>query len=400
MATALCDVYVWDGIADTRSPHPQTIRIEAGAIAAIGSDPSLLESAEVISAAGATAIPGLIDAHIHLTLDPKIGPPAKQLAVPDAEVTSKMEARARAMLAAGITTARDLGGGKGLELDLRDRIARGAIPGPRLLCARQPVTTRGGHCHFWGGEAETPSEIRSVIERQVDNGADWIKVMATGGINTQGTDPRHAQFDLERMRGIVDAARELDRSVAAHCHGREGIENAAEAGVRTIEHCSFAGSEGFGSDFQPGDAAFLRGRALWVSPTVNTNWKWRMRKDGAPTGFALRMAQLLRGVRDEGVRFIASTDAGIPGVEHHRLPESLATFAQFAGLSAVDTLRAATSESATALGIADQTGRLIPGLSADILIVGGNPLEDLSVLTQPLGVLARGRSVALHSGDA
>ncbi len=304
-----------------------------------------------------------------------------------------MQQRAHAMVQAGITTARDLGGGEWMEMELRDRIAAGELPGPRLLCVGQPVTSPAGHCHFWGGEARGRDAVREVVARQIAKRADWIKVMATGGVFTQGTDVTQPQYDQGELREIVDCASEHGRSVAAHCHGVAGIRNAFGAGVRTVEHCSFAGKDGFGVDF---DASFVPEMVrddVWVSPTVNAGWARRVEKDGAPTPFWERMSACLRALRGAGVGLVASTDAGIPGVHHHQLPEALQAFAQYADLGAVEALRTATSEAARALRIGDETGRLAPGLAADVLVVAGDPTQDLAALQRPQLVLARGQRV-------
>ena len=385
---------MWSGLSAKRSARPQTIRIEDGRIAGVGSDPALEANARGIDLAGATILPGLIDAHVHLGLDPNIRTPDEQLAVPEQKQRAGMAQRAESMLRAGITTARDLGGECWREVDLRDQIARGELPGPRILCAGHPVTTPGGHCHFWGGEAEGADGIRAVVARQLEHGVDWIKVMATGGVFTKGTSPRAAQFSAEELELVVRESRERGRSVAAHCHGTDGIRNAALAGVRTIEHCSFVGSGGFGTGFEGSVAEQIAQADAWVSPTVNAGWGRRTQHEGRPTRFFLRMARVLGLLSRAGVRLIASTDAGIPGVEHHRLPEALVAFARYAELTPAGALAAATSESARALGIDGETGSIQPGLSADLLVVDGNPLEDLSCLQSPRLVVARGRLVS------
>jgi imidazolonepropionase-like amidohydrolase len=394
-------VFVWDGKSETRSDEPWSIRIRAGRIAEMGPEPELAAPSpggQVFHYGDAfeqvTALPGLIDSHVHLTLDPFIGSPAKQFAVSPDAVWNAMCARAGAMVRAGITTARDLGAGAWQEVRLRDEIARGAVPGPRLLCVGQPITAPGGHCHFWGGEARGSAEVSRVIKRQVDHGVDWIKVMATGGVFTKGTDVTAAQYDEAELAEIVRLAAASDRFVAAHCHGKVGIRNAATGGVRTIEHCSFAGADGFGTDFDERVAAELVGSGVWVSPTVNAGWGRRLEKDGKPTPFFERMSKCLGHLREAGARFIASTDAGIPGVEHHRLAQGLAAFARYAGASPLETLRSATCEAARALGLEAETGVISPGLSADLLLVAGNPLEDLGVLRRPVLVVARGRPVS------
>lgn len=394
LAVALTGVRVWDGVAAGLSSEPLNVRIEGDRIVAIGRDESLLRDAQSISPGeGSVALPGLIDAHVHMTLNPALRSVEAQLAVEPDRLVSEMEARAAAMLEAGITTARDLGGGAWLELELRDRIQRGEIPGPRLLCAGQPLTVPGGHCHFWGGVVKGPDEIRATIRRQVERGADWLKVMATGGVLTPGVSIRDVQFEAEELKVVRHEADLHGRAVAAHCHGTAGIRAAVEAGLRSVEHCSFAGSEGFGCDFDPVLADRIAAQETWVSPTVNAGWGRFIAKDGEQTRFFSGMRGCFRRLRAAGVKLIASTDAGIPGVEHQSFAAALGVFARYAELDAVDALRSASSESARALGLEAETGRLRPGLAADILVVGGNPLEDLSLLTRPLLVLARGQRV-------
>jgi imidazolonepropionase-like amidohydrolase len=400
MALALTGLAVWDGRSERVDPGPWTIRVEGERIAAIGTSPGLARDAEVRALDGATALPGLIDAHVHLVLDPEITSPEEQLRVPPEELLPRMEARALAMLRAGITTARDLGGGAGHELRLRDRIARGEIPGPRLLCAGQPVTSPRGHCWFWGGEASDERELRGVVRRQLEAGADWIKVMATGGMLTRDSDPLRAQFDVTALRAVVAAAAAGGRRVAAHCHGTPGIRNALHAGVATLEHCSFSGGDGFGSDFDAGLARSIAARGVWVSPTVNAGWGARARRDGSRTRFAERMSHALGELRAAGARFVASTDAGIPNVGHDRLAEGLSVFAELAGLEPVAALRAATAHAAEALGLAGETGVLAPGLAADVLVVDGDPTGDLAALRRVRLVVARGRALDLSRDRA
>jgi imidazolonepropionase-like amidohydrolase len=392
VALGLAGLSVWDGASDALAPGVSALRIEGERIAALGGDEVLAGCDEVRDLRGAIALPGLIDAHVHLMLDPGGKPGEGGVpTLPDGDPLAGPAARARAMLAAGITTARDLGGGAWHELALRDRIAAGELPGPRLLCAGQPVTSLRGHCWFWGGEARGIDEIRAVVRRQVEHGADWVKVMATGGVFTQDSKPSEPQFEQDELDALVAEARAHGRAVAAHCHSTRGIERAAAAGVRTIEHCSFATEEGFGTLPDPELVARIARSGVFVSPTIHANYTRFYREDGTPGKFATRMGATLAALRGAGVPFIASTDAGIPNVEHHRLPEGLAQFARLAALRPIEALRAATSDCARALGLGAITGRLAPWMSADVLIVDGNPLETLDALRRPVLVLARGR---------
>jgi len=385
----LTDLNIWDG---TTIVDADAIAVERSTITAIGSAADLLPAGRAgarqrLSYAGATALPGLIDAHVHMVLDPAHRRPPAATDMPD---TAAMAERAASMVRAGITTARDLGGGAWVEIALRDRINAGELAGPRLLCAGQPVTCPGGHCHFWNGEAVDADAATTVIKRQIAHRADWIKVMATGGRITRGSDPRQPQFDLATMRAIVATARAAGRPVAAHCHGTAGIAIAAEAGVNSIEHCSWVGEAGWAGDYQAAIADTIADNGVWVSPTVNSGWQRMLDGDAARLG---RIRRALKAMLALDIPFMASTDAGIPGVYHHHLPQALAVYAKITESTALQTLLTATSQAAVGLGISSQTGSLKPGLAADLLIVDGDPLADLRALTRPVGVWARGRPV-------
>ena len=395
---------LWDGVADALSEE-DSIAVQDGRI--LGVSPSAENTThgdttgfKVRDMGGLYAIPGLIDAHIHLSLDPEVSDPMAQPscrnntstgsgrdAASDAVILEQMRVRAGAMVKAGITTARDLGGGAWLELRVRDEINAGRLSGPRLLCAGQPVTSVHGHCHFWGGEAADTDEALSVLERQHDQGVDLIKVMATGGNLTPGSLPANTQFADDTLNAIVARAAHHGYHVAAHCHGTGGIRQAVNAGVTTIEHCSWVGKEGWGKAFDPDVVAALAASPIWVSPTISANWQRFVGKGK----YATRLQRNFSVMKAAGVKLIASTDAGIPNVYHHHLPQSLPVFAHFAGLSIPEVLRAATSDCAAAIGLGRVTGQIQPGYMADIAFYEGNPLQDLTTLTRPVQVLCSGR---------
>ena len=378
---------LWDGRADGYLRF-DCVAVEGGSIVGMG---RRWRGGE--DCTGLTAVPGLIDAHVHMVLDPGIASLEEQLAQKPGVIRRKMASRARAMVRHGITTARDLGGGDWLELELRDRINAGEILGPRLLCAGQPVTSVKGHCHFWGGESADLDAAKAVIERQHAHGVDLIKVMATGGMQTPDSQPKDAQFDQATTTAIVAAAKALGYDVAAHCHGTPGIRHAANAGVRSIEHCSWIGADGKREPYDPAIAAEIARRGVWVSPTVNAGWA------RFPEEFAVRVRENMRGMKAAGCRLVASTDAGIPNVRHQDLARALPVFARLADLTPLEVLKSATSECAAALGLADVTGTLHEGLSADLLLVRGDPLADLRSLLKPVKVVVRGREVAAAEPD-
>ena len=380
----LKNLKIWDGESDSIDAGMDAVQIENGVIVDIGSSDTL-KGADERDMGGLYLIPGLIDAHVHMCLDPEIMNPADQLTERSVLLES-MKTRAESMLAAGITSARDLGGGNWVELELRDLINNGEIRGPRLVCAGQPITSVGGHCHFWGGETRSSAEIEAIMDRQAEKGVDLIKIMATGGTMTKGTLPSKAQFDQAFISEVVRQAAKRDYSVAAHCHGTEGILFAARAGVKTIEHCSWVGEEGWGKHYDDEAVSEIVSANAWVSPTINAGWKRHQGKGG----FENVLMDNFRKMKQAGVQLIASTDAGIPRVFHHHLPQALPVFAHIAGLTNLEVLKSATSDCAVAIGLGNHAGKIKPDFAADFVLYEVNPLENLSVLERPIEVWSRG----------
>ncbi|MEM1433370.1 MAG: amidohydrolase family protein [Pseudomonadota bacterium] len=384
-AWLLTRLRIWDG---ERTLDADTVKIADGRIQQIGTAEDLArDTAKRIDCSGLWAMPGLIDAHVHLELDPERREPPARGEAPDRD---RMIERAGRMLRAGITSARDLGGGSGAELWLRDAINRGEVSGPRLWCAGQPITTPGGHCHFWGGEAGSTAAALAVLERQIEKGSDLIKVMASGGVMTRNTKPADAQFEQDTLDAIVAAARAASLTVAAHCHSTLSIDRAARAGVRTIEHCSWVGPDGWGKGYDAKVVEHMLTNRIWVSPTINLGWQRHLTNSDSTRRDQLRA--IFSDMRERGVPLIASTDAGIPGVHHQDLPKALPVMQQLTGLSTEATLRSATSEAARGIGF-PAGGWLRVGEPADLLLVDGDPTADLSVLAQPVEVYKAGRAV-------
>ncbi|MGA2505639.1 MAG: amidohydrolase family protein, partial [Anaerolineales bacterium] len=193
---------------------------------------------------GHTLIPGLINVHVHLTMDDGAPDTFKALlAEPPAVTAIRAVGRARRMLEAGITTARDLGGVNYIELAVRDMISRGEIPGPRLLCAGRQITMTGGQGWPIGRECDGPDEVRKAVREQLKAGADLIKLMATGGVLTPGVEPGAAQLAEDELRAGVIEARKAGRRTAAHAQGLEGVKAAVRAGINTVEHGVFLDDE-------------------------------------------------------------------------------------------------------------------------------------------------------------
>jgi imidazolonepropionase-like amidohydrolase len=371
---------LWDGIAD--GPVEGAVAIEGSLIAGLGPDAS---GAQALDISGCTALPGLIEGHAHLCFNAARNWRAVYDGDSPGRMLLRMAANGRSMLEAGITTVRDLGAPTSLAIEAREAFRDGVAPGPDLLVAGAPITTEKGHCWFMGGCAEGQAGIREAVRQRVTAGVDWIKVMATGGNMTPGTNTFEPQYSVDELRACVEEAHRLERRVTAHCHGIAGVRLAVEAGVDMIEHCTFSTPEGIERDDE------LIGRiaraGTVVSPTVSIGYRlW------ADDGRRARRGEILRAVFGAGCRVIASTDCGIPQVPHNALWQGLDVLAELAGLKPVEALRLATSRSAELLGLADR-GRLAPGLRADLVVVEGDPARGLAALGRVRYVLKAGEVV-------
>jgi len=337
-----------------------------------------------------TIMPGLIDCHVHLGFDGGPDPAARMRGETDEQQLVLMLRSARELLGIGVTTARDLGGRGYLGVVVRDAIATGLARGPRLVVAASPVTVTGGHCWFMGGEADGDDELRKIVRTHHKRGADLIKVMSTGGFMTPGSAPWYAQFTSEQLSIIVEEASRVDMPVAAHAHGIEGIRRAVEAGVSTIEHCSFV-TETNERVFSESLAAEIAVRGIAVCPTVSSNAPFVAKLTGVVVG------KNVKAMHELGVRIIAGTDAGIDNTPHHQFVGGL-EYLVSNGLRPHEVLAMATTQAAAALGLEAVTGRLAPGYEADLIVVDGDPMADISALGSLRRVIARGRDYVPDSG--
>ncbi|MET9290337.1 amidohydrolase family protein [Streptomyces sp. NPDC003077] len=368
------------------------VLVESGVIAAVGPATQLDALADTqvprLRCPGATVMPGMMDCHVHLAFD---AGPNLISAVADAnpyELSTAMADRARQMLAAGVTTVRDLGDRDGLTVALRASIDSGITVGPRIVAATAPLTSRGGHCGFLGGEVTTDEDIRTQIARNAAAGADLIKVMASGGALTpNGPRMWEAQFTPRQLHLIVEEATRHGLRVAAHAHGTETIGHCVAAGVQTIEHCSWRTAEGIVYD--PAITQRIVDNDISICRCVSGDWKLFLEQMGPERSKA--MIEVIQEMREAGVRFIAGTDAGVPGARFDDYVGMLEFFASL-GFKHAEILDMATVNPAHALGLSD-TGALAPGMRADLIIIDGNPLTELAALRRIQHVFTAGRSV-------
>lgn len=353
--------------------------------------------APVLDLAGHTLLPGLIDAHVHLVL-PGDGTPFETTVRESDEVLVTIAVRnAQAALRAGITTLRDCGGMRDTTLALRRAQRLGYATLPRLHLCRCPMTVTGGHCWYFGGEADG---VRRMVRALAKSGVDYIKIMGSGG-GTLGTHASRPSYTVEELRAAVDEAHRLNRRVGIHCTCAAAIRNAVAAGADHIEHALFITNEDGHQRFEP-DVADAVARAAAVTSTLCVGSylidALAGNEDASPADRALldrwrrtHDANLdnARRMRQAGVRYVAGTDAGWRFTPFDGLVTELELLCQ-AGMSRGEAIVAATSAAAAAIGIAHETGALREGLQADMIAVPGDPLTELAVLRRPAMVMVGG----------
>jgi imidazolonepropionase-like amidohydrolase len=342
---------------------------------------------------GLTLLPGLINCHVHLCFNGEADPAATMLRESYPMTVIRAVQRARINVEAGVTTVRDLGGRDYAELAVRDAIRQGLIPGPRTLVAGRGICITGGHgWHMIGREADGPDEVRKAVREQIKAGADVIKLFATGGVMTPGVEPNAAQLTLDEVRAAIEEARKAGRRTAAHAQGTDGIANCVEAGITTIEHGVFL-TEAL--------CARMARDGVALVPTLIA--PHAIAAGGVASGipdFAVRKSLAVRDRHTEsfrmalrlGVTIAAGTDAGTPLNPHGSMVPELELMVK-AGLPPLAAVQAATSTAARVLGLEGETGRVAPGLAADLLAVAGNPADRIQALDEVRLVIAQGRTI-------
>lgn len=376
-----------------RIVSPGQVLVVDGRIAA-GPAPS---GAKVVDLGNRTLLPGFIDCHTHLMGRAGLGEVEWLKQTHGGAVIDGVR-NARAVLEAGFTTVRDLGSHCGFgDLDLRDAIARGEVPGPRMLAAGDPLSITGGHgdtsgypeeVHFdTGNLVDSPDQGVLKVRQWSKRGVDIIKIHATGGVLSNGDDPGAPSFAPAEFTAIVTEARRRNLDVAAHAHGDAGILEALCAGVRSIEH---------GSLLSPATAAEMKARGAYLVPTLYALESIVL--PGNPLHVApgsLEKAKAILPLRRAG--FKAALEAGVPiaygtdiGVFDHR--EVAADFRYLVqyGMTPAQALQSATLTAARLLRREDRLGTLEPGREADIIAVEGNPLEDIRTVEHVVFVMKGG----------
>ena len=355
----------------------------------------------VIDLPGCTILPGLIDAHVHLNLPGDGATLEEAVRETDGVLTATATLNAGRALRAGITTVRDLGAARNTVFDVRRALTLGHGPAARIVACGQPITITGGHCWYLGGEADGPERLRVKVREMCKGGADYIKVMATGG-GTLGTMSWRPSFNREELAALVDEAHRQDRTITAHCLCAEAIEWVVDAGFDGIEHAGFLVERSGRQEFVPRVADKVAKAGIPCTTTLavggSTLRVLRALERPDPQQRALldrweRMSEAnLRQfglMRDAGVSWVAGTDAGWRHTAIEAMPMELALMAE-GGMTAGEAIHAGTGLAARVSGLDGVTGTLRPGLRADVLVVQGNPLDDLWALEKVRLVLQDG----------
>lgn len=398
----LRNVRLIDGVSD--SPRDGIdVLIIGDRIEAVAAGLEAPAGVGVVDIGGRTLMPGFVDAHVHMTGDPapnhdaSVARSVKEL---DADRALRGVRNANATLRAGFTTVRNVGGTLA-DRALRDAIDAGLVAGPRMLVANYAIGISGGHCDhsntlhpelFGGppdythGVADGVDDVRRAVRYQVKTGADVIKICATGGVLSQGDGVGAPQLTPAEMAAVVEEAVRAERKVAAHAHGNAGIKEAILAGVHSIEHGSVLDEEA---------VRLMKRKGTYLVPTAYVgSWVEQAAHEGRLSAHsaakALEIAPQMRRsfalAYERGVKIAFGTDAGV--FEHGLNGREFAVMVQM-GMAPMDAIQSATSVAAELLGVAD-IGRVAPGYLADLVIVDGDPLQNVTVLESPALVMKGG----------
>jgi imidazolonepropionase-like amidohydrolase len=387
VATAIKAGWLWDG---TGAPpiRDGVVVYEGEKITAAGPAAAVTvpEGAEVIERPGEFLMPGLIDAHTHITVQPGLGDQVGQLMQPIERQTLRGVGNLRRMLRSGVTSARIMGEERWLDVAFKEEVAKGGVPGPRLIISTRMITQSNGHGRALSA-FDGVDEVRKGSRENLYHGADFLKLFITGGVSsTRGGGIRAASYSREEMRVAVEEAERAGTYVAAHAIGGPGIRIGVEEGIRTIEHASMATDD---------DLALIKERGAWVVLTQAillhpTGIEKGDRNN--PTVMAklrdarAQSAERFRAIVSSGVRYAVGTDS-----MHGLLPFEVARLVDW-GASNCDALLAATRWAAECCRIEAQTGTIEPGKLADLITVAGNPLDDITALERVRTIVRGGAS--------
>jgi len=362
---------------------------------------------EVLDLPDATLMPGLIDCHTHTNM-PGDGRRGEDVHAQDDDQVRLLRSahNVRTALKTGVTTVVDCGGWNETVFRLKQGIREGLVDGPRVWASGRPITTTGGHCWFMGSEADGVDGVRQAARLLIKQGADFLKVMATGG-STLGTDPFRPAFSAEELGAIVEEGHRRDRRVVAHCRTNLAMHMVLDAGFDAIMHGWFTDHTG-AKVFDEELADRIAELGVWVNPTLQITRSripiLQAKMDAGtatpdelamlvrmPNIFAQNIAHTAR-LHGAGVRFMAGSDCGWGVYPFGRFDLELQAMVE-GGLTAAQALTAATSGNAEALGIANRVGTISAGMEGDLLVVAGAPDRDVAATADVAAVFKSGRRI-------
>lgn len=347
-----------------------------------------------------TLLPGLIDTHLHLMWTGEDADPDSTRRAETKEMAMlRMANHARKSIAGGITTCRDTGSPTEMILSLRKAVEMGLIPGPRIVSAGTLITMTGGHVNTISIEADGPDEVRKAARGLIKAGADFLKVVASGGIYGHGEEIGSLQSDIDELSAAVREAHKVGKKVAVHVYPAKGIEICLDAGIDSIEHGSF---------LTPELAKRMASQGTFLVPTLSVFQAMHSRQNEPTTMEFIRRKtaqvveasqQAVRVAKANGVKIGAGTDSGGPWHPHGSIAKEIDALAR-AGLTPAEALGAATLTNAEILGLERQIGSLEAGKMADFIAVDGNPLENIGAMNKIALVVKGGVPVCSNSGYA
>jgi imidazolonepropionase-like amidohydrolase len=374
--------------------------IEGGRVKAVGAGLAVPAGATVVDLSGYTVLPGLIDCHTHLVGDSTDADPLSELKSSPAKRAFESVPNARVTLEAGFTTVRDLGAYRAfVDVALRDAIAKGYFPGPRMYVAGPYVTITGGGGTMSGGlapdialpwdlkfgVADGADQVRQRVRDIAQNGVDVIKVLATGAFLAHGSNPKAVEYTYDELRAAVEEAANKGLKVAAHAHSTEGVKNAVRAGVASIEHGVYVDDEGL---------RLMKEKGTYLVADIY-DAEWIRESAGYPADFAAKQPegdeiqrQAFKKATQMGVKIAYGTDAGV--YPHGFNARQFAWQVRY-GQTPMEAIRSATVSAADLIGRGNEAGSLEPGKWADLIAVKGDPLQDVAILEKVVFVMREGK---------
>jgi len=354
------------------------------------SAPREAHGAAEVDGAGKLLAPGLIDCHVHLCFDGSADFAGEASELNEARATLLAVRNLRRHLEHGVTTIRDLGGITAFACEVAKAVEDGIVEGPRVVASGRAITITGGHGRdLFAQEADGADGVRAAVREQFRAGARSIKIIATGGVLTPGIAVDFTAFTPEELDAAVDEAHRWDRPVAAHAHGRTGIENAVRAGVDSIEH---------GSQIEERVAELMKEKGTFHVPTITALRQIVEHPDEVPAYAVEKGRQMAEWAEESfrrsaraGVRIACGTDAGTPFNPHGSAPQEIVRMVEW-GLPPLSALQAATSNAAALLRLSE-VGTVDQGKAADLVLFDGDPLDDIGLVLKPALVMRAGRRV-------